>query len=203
MAILFDWYENPKTKEREGEELTLHPRIKLNGSTTTEELSRFIQEYCSLTESDVKAVLDALSHFMGRELGEGKRVHLDGIGYFVPTLSATEKVTPETKRKSTKVKLKGIDFLSDKGLRRRIGIVKMKPLRQRNLGQKRLSDEEIERRITDFLRTEEFITRRNVEEICGLSRTTASRQVNRLCKEGVLVNKGLQRQPVYCLGNRG
>ena len=37
MAILFDWYENPKTKDKQGEELTLHPRIKLNGSTTTDE----------------------------------------------------------------------------------------------------------------------------------------------------------------------
>ena len=62
MAILFDWYENPKTKDKQGEELTLHPRIKLNGSTTTDELRRHIQEYCSLTETDVLAVLDALSH---------------------------------------------------------------------------------------------------------------------------------------------
>ena len=39
MAILFDWYENPKTKDKQGEELTLHPRIKLNGSTTTDAVS--------------------------------------------------------------------------------------------------------------------------------------------------------------------
>lgn len=84
MAILFDWYENPKNKERQNEELTLHPRIRLNGSTDTAALRRFIQEYCSLTETDVSAVLDALSHFMGRELGEGRQVHLDGIGYFQP-----------------------------------------------------------------------------------------------------------------------
>ena len=36
--------------------------------------------------------LDALSHFMGRELGEGRQVHLDGIGYFRPTLTCTEPV---------------------------------------------------------------------------------------------------------------
>lgn len=72
MAILFDWYENPKTKDKQGEELTLHPRIKLNDSTTTDELRRHIQEYCSLTETDVLAVLDALSHFVGRELGGGQ-----------------------------------------------------------------------------------------------------------------------------------
>ena len=105
MAILFDWYENPKNKERQNEELTLHPRIRLNGSTDTAALRRFIQEYCSLTETDVSAVLDALSHFMGRELGEGRQVHLDGIGYFRPTLTCTEPVKVDTKRKSTKVKL--------------------------------------------------------------------------------------------------
>ena len=103
MAILFDWYENPKTKDKQGEELTLHPRIKLNGSTTTDELRRHIQEYCSLTETDVLAVLDALSHFVGRELGEGRQVHLDGIGYFVPTLTCTEPVTLETKRKAAEI----------------------------------------------------------------------------------------------------
>ena len=61
MAILFDWYENPKNKERQDEEMTLHPRIRLNGSTDTAALRRFIQEYCSLTETDVSAVLDAMS----------------------------------------------------------------------------------------------------------------------------------------------
>ena len=31
MAILFDWYENPKNKERQNEELTLHPAERLHG----------------------------------------------------------------------------------------------------------------------------------------------------------------------------
>ncbi len=31
MAILFDWYENPKSPEQQGEENTLHPRLRLNG----------------------------------------------------------------------------------------------------------------------------------------------------------------------------
>ena len=106
MAILFYRNENHKTKDKHDEELTLHPSFRLNGSTGTAQLRRFIQEYCSLTETDVSAVLDALSHFMGRELGEGRQVHLDGIGYFRPTLTCTEPVKVDTKRKSTKVKLR-------------------------------------------------------------------------------------------------
>ena len=59
MAILFDWYEDPKPSDKQqGEnENTLHPRIKYNGSTGTDVLRRRIQERCSLTETDVSAVL--------------------------------------------------------------------------------------------------------------------------------------------------
>ena len=199
MAILFDWYENPKTKDKQGEELTLHPRIKLNGSVTTAELRRYIQEYCSLTKTDVSAVLDALSHFVGRELGEGRQVHLDGICYFTPALTCTEPVTLETKRKSTKVKLKGINFRPDKALRSEIGSIKVSPLKMRTLNKKKLTLDEIKLRIVNFLKTKDFLTRSDVQTICGMTRTTASRTVKQLCDEGVLENRGLIKQPVYFL----
>ena len=81
MAILFDWYEDPKPANKE-EEKTLHPRIKLNGSVGTDVLRHRIQERCSLTETDVSAALDALSHIMGTELAEGRQVHLAGIDVY-------------------------------------------------------------------------------------------------------------------------
>ncbi len=45
MAILFDWYEDPKpSNKQQGENgNTLHPRIKYNGSTGTDVLRRRIQ----------------------------------------------------------------------------------------------------------------------------------------------------------------
>lgn len=58
MAILFDWYENPKTSEQQGEENMLHPRLRLNGKVSTAQLRARIQKYCTLTETDVIAVLD-------------------------------------------------------------------------------------------------------------------------------------------------
>lgn len=197
MPILFDWYENPKTKENQGEELTLHPRIRLNGTTTTDELRHYIQEYCSLTRTDVSAVLDALSHFVGRELREGRNVHLDGIGYFRPTLTCTEPVTPDTKRKSTKIKLKGIQFRPDKSLRSEIGSIKVKPLKENDLTKRKLTTEEIDRKLEKYFRSHDFLTRRNFESLCEMSRTTATRHIQRLCEEGKLENKGLKKQPVY------
>ena len=52
MAILFDWYENPDSYDKSPEDKILHPRLRLNGSRSTDELRRDIQARCSLTETD-------------------------------------------------------------------------------------------------------------------------------------------------------
>lgn len=197
MAILFDWYQNPKTADEQDKETTLHPRIKLNGSTTTADLRRDIQARCSLSETDVTAVLDALSHSMGQALAEGRQVHLDGIGYFSPTLTCTGPVTIETKRKSTCVKLKGISFRPDKDLRREMGVLKVKSLKLRNLQKKTLTAEEIDKRLKAYFREHDFLTRSTFQDLCAMTRTTAVRYIRQLCEDGKLENRGLLKQPVY------
>lgn len=117
MAISFDWYENPVSPDKP-EEKRFHPRIIANGQIDTKDLRSRIQSRCTLNEVDVTAVLDALSQVMGEELCEGRQVHLDGIGYFYPTLTATEEIAADTPRRNTKVKLKGIQFRSDQKLKK-------------------------------------------------------------------------------------
>jgi len=95
MAILFDWYENPVSPDQPKKK-RFHPRIAYNGQVDTDEMRSKIQSRCTLNEVDVTAVLDALSQVMGEELGEGRQVHLDGIGYFYPTLTATEEIAADT-----------------------------------------------------------------------------------------------------------
>ena len=121
MAILFEWYETPvpNNETDETEKTTIHARITLNGKVGTDEIRRKIQKRSSLTETDVSAVLDALSHVMGEELSEGRQVHLDGIGYFYPTLKSEKGITRETDRKNEKVRLKGIKFRADRALKTR------------------------------------------------------------------------------------
>ena len=183
MAILFDWYEDPKPSDKQqGEnENTLHPRIKYNGSTGTDVLRRRIQERCSLTETDVSAVLDALSHIMGQELAEGRQVHLDGIG---------------TKRKATKVKLKAIQFRADQTLRNEFGVLKVKSLKG-GLDFTQLTNEEIDLQLTKYFRTHPFMRRYDFQSLCGMARSTAMRHIRRLRDEGKLKNMGGAMQPIY------
>ena len=84
MAILFEWYENPVAPNQPQEETKLHARITLNGKTGTDRLRRKIQERCSLTETDVSAVLDALSHAMGEELAEGRYIWMVSVTSTLP-----------------------------------------------------------------------------------------------------------------------
>ena len=97
MAIVFDWYENPNASSEE--EAALHPRIFMNGKVDTDTLCYKIHDYSSLSVGDVKNVLDNLSKILGESLCEGKEVHIEGIGYFYPTLEATGKVTRSTPHK--------------------------------------------------------------------------------------------------------
>lgn len=202
MAILFDWYENPRPsdKEKENGVRTLHPRIKYNGSIGTDLVRRRIQERCSLAETDVTAVLDALSHILGQELADGKQVHLDGIGYFHPCLTSTEAVTIDTKRKGTKVKLKSIQFRADQTLKNEFGILKAKSLKG-GLDFSQPTNEEIDRKLTIYFQTHRFMRRYDFQNLCGMARSTAMRHIRRLRDEGKLKNEGNTMQPIYVPGN--
>ena len=116
MAIVFDWYENPNASSEEGE-AALHPRIFMNGKVDTDMLCYKIHDYSSLTVGDVKNVLDNLSKILGESLREGKEVHIEGIGYFYPTLAATGKVTRSTPHKTNKVTFKTVRFRPDSNLK--------------------------------------------------------------------------------------
>ena len=193
MAILFDWYENPKSPEQQGEENTLHPRLRLNGKVSTAQLRARIQKHCTLTETDVVAVLDALSRAMGEELAEGKQVHLDGIGFFRPNLVSTGPVTEKTKRKNTKVRLKGIVYRPDQLLMDEVGKVKVQRTRF-SFHSSKLTDEAL---LTEYFTTCDFVQRKSFQLLCGMTQSTASRHLRRLCEEGKLKNVGLPKQPVY------
>ncbi len=195
MAILFDWYEDPRPSDKQQGKRTLHPRIRYNGTIGTDLVRQRIQERCSLTETDVTAVLDALSHILGEELADGKQVHLDGIGYFQITLQATEPVHSLTTR-ADKVKLKSINFQADRNLK---SLCMSSHLRRSKYKphSASLSEEEIDKKLTAYFATHPVLTRSNMQSLCCFTQSMASRQIRRLKAQGNLQNIGKPTQPIY------
>ena len=112
MAIQFELYKTPRPKD-EADKETYHARVVNFQHIDTDYLARQIQTATSLTEGDVKSVLESLSHFMGERLREGESVHLDGIGYFQIKLNSQEPIT-SPKLKANQIKLKAnISFKAD------------------------------------------------------------------------------------------
>ena len=195
MAISFDWYENPVSPDKP-EEKRFQPRIIANGQIDTKDLRSRIQSRCTLNEVDVTAVLDALSQVMGEELCEGRQVHLDGIGYFYPTLTATEEIAADTPRRNTKVKLKGIQFRSDQKLKNSVGHIKIKQMK-RIIHSPKLSETDIDSRLRKYFTDHQIMQRSDFQDITGMVRSTAMIHIRRLRTEGKLLNIGIPSQPIY------
>ncbi len=142
------------------------------------------------------AVLDALSQVMGEELDEGRQVHLNGIGYFYPTLTITEEISADTPRKNSKVRLKAIQFRSDKRLKQSVGTVKIKQMKRVKHSAK-LSEVEIDMRLKEYFPDHQIMQRSDFQGITGMVRSTAMIHIRRLRKEGKLLNIGISNQPIY------
>ena len=196
MAILYDWFENPKRSEEE--ETTLHVRPCFNGTVSTKTVIRHIQQRSSLTPGEVLAVLTELSDILGEELQEGRQVHIKGVGYFAPTLAVDGRVTPDMplRERNRKVRFKGISFRMDKQLKQHIDSVKVSMTRLETHSQPS-STEEREQQLTDYFSTHPFLTRRNLQSLLNLTKTTAIKLLQQWRTEGKLLNQGTTKQPIY------
>lgn len=196
MSIFFEWYETPDpTGERK--ETLLHPRPAMNGEADSKEISRMIEHACSLTRADVAGALAALSEAIGDKLSRGQRVHLDGIGTFQVSLTvAGEEVNPDTRFKTRKVRVRGINFQPDGELLHRLKQADCEHIRTGRRSQS-IADEEVNRCTEAYLEENGYLFRRDLERICGLTTTTAWRHLKRMKEEGLIEVKGVRTQPMY------
>lgn len=195
MAIQFELYKTPHPKDEEGKE-TYHARIVNFQHIDTDYLAKEIQIATSLTEGDVKSVLDSLSHFMGDRLREGESVHLDGIGYFQIKLNSKEPIT-SPKLKANQIKLKAnISFKADIKLKKSVSVVHLERSKLKPHSASR-SNEEVDKLLTNYFNNNPILTRSDFQRLCGFTPTTAARHIKRLKEEKKLKNIHTYYNPIY------
>ncbi len=196
MSITYDLYRTPMPED-EKNKVRYHARPVNNGSLETHEIAEKISERCSLTPTDVTAVLHALSDVVGEALNDGRRVHLERLGYFHISLSC-EKLRDLKEKRVPKVRLKSITFRADKLFRREVVSmpVVLKRSRCKEHSQE-ISNIEIDALLTDYFARHNRITRNEFAGLCGLKPTTAYRHVKRLLDEKKLKNIGYSTHPIY------
>ena len=166
--------------------------------TTTKELAEYINFACSVTESDVVAVLQALGRCVRDELLDGNRVELDNLGTFSLSLTCGQKKLEDRVTKKD-IRVKNILFTpcaEMKQAMRGAEIVSGGPNPN-----KRLTDEVILRRLAKYFEEHEFMQRREFESVCECSRYTATKKLKELVKAGKLRAMGAKNVRFYVKGS--
>ena len=193
MAIQFEFYKTPDPSD--AEETKYHARAVTTHTVDTNKIIEEINERASLTPGDVKAALRALSDLIALHLSESRRVHLEGIGYFQPTLKYVKEINPH-KTRAQSIWFKSVKFRADNDLKMKLKNVatERSMIRRHSAG---LTPKQIDKKLTTFFQENEFLTRKLFEELCGMTRTTAAREIRRLKGEGKIKNINTRQQPFY------
>lgn len=170
--------------------------------TTTKELAKYINFACSVTESDVAAVLQALGKCVCDELLDGNRVELEHLGTFSLSLTCGNKRFEDRVTRKD-IRVKNILFTPCAEMKvamRTADIVSGGPNPN-----KKLSDVVIERRLEKYFEEHEYMLRRDFESVCECSRYTATKKIKELVKAGKLRAMGAKNVRFYIegLGLRG
>lgn len=183
----------PRTRQTKRQ---YHARVVNFQHIDTDYLARQIQTATSLTEGDVKSVLESLSHFMGERLREGESVHLDGIGYFQIKLNSQEPIT-SPKLKANQIKLKAnISFKADIKLKKSVSVVHLERSKLKRHSASR-SNEEVDKLLTNYFSNNSILTRPDFQGLCNFTATTAARHIRRLKEEKKLQNINTYYNPIY------
>lgn len=193
MAIEFEFYQSPNTNGKKKK--TYYPKVVNWRTVTTQELAEEINDASSLTTSDIRATIDALSNKIAQHLSNSKRVHIEGIGFFEACLQCPEIENPQETRAGS-VKFKSVKFRADKILKEKMRLTETSRS-VRKIHSSAFSEEMIDKKLEIYFRTNQILTRRKLEEICGLTKITANRQLKRLLSEKKLQNIASRYHPVY------
>ena len=198
MSIEYDFYRNPNSQGTNKKRY--HARVVSGDRISTDELAEEIQNECSLTVADVKAVLIALGDKLAKHLGEGNRVHLEGIGHFQVNLKCKEEVRSTHAIRSENVEFKSVSYRADNDLKKHLRSQKIQrsPKKVHSIA---MTEEEIDQALTEYFKTHETLTRHQFQTLCTQLKSTAHRILQKLVKDGKLRNVATPHSPVYMPAN--
>ena len=198
MSIQYEFYRNPNSQGTKKKRY--HARVVPAGRISTDDLAEEIQKECTLTVADVKSVLIALADKMGEHLGEGRKVYLEGIGYFQVNLRCKEEVRTMSGIRSENIEFKSVSFRADIDLKKNLKTQKIRRSRNKPHSMP-MTEKEIDEKLTEHFASNPILTRRDFQFLCIQMKPTACRILRKLVEEGKLKNISTPRNPVYVPDN--
>ena len=193
MAALYDLFRTPQPQDKK--EVRYHARSVVTGKVDTQDLVRIIAQRSAFKESVVTGVLVGLKDVLSELLADGKSIQLDGVGAF--RISAkSPSVRDRHEIRSESIEFKGVVYKADKKLLRKLSATKFLRTKDSHCSED-VSEIEIDGVLTEYFKENDYITTKDLEQLCGLSNATALRRLQQRVKEGKLAHPGHLRAPFY------
>ena len=156
--------------------------------------AEFIEEVAGigtgLSEGVVTHVLGQLTHMLARLLADGHTVTVGGLGTFRATVGVMEGKeqdtfdTDEPKRNAQSIEVKGVNYRADTALVKDIRVqCRLERGKESRLHRSPYSREERLARALAFIEEHTVMRVMDYVELTGLSRTTASLELRKLCQD--------------------
>lgn len=180
--VEYDLYKSPPRKVGGKEVTRLHARVANAKTVSIADMEEAVQKSTSLTKTDLKAVMHEVGERFREELAKGNRVHVEGIGYFQMTLSSPPDIKDKNDARAESIHFKTVAYTPEKDLRRKLSSTKFV---RSERGDHTVVRSEIELMgiLTDYFKDHEYITRFDLEDVCGMTRSTASRRIKAWVEE--------------------
>ena len=199
MAAHYEFYKNPPS-QKTPKKVRLHPRVVTRDTTTPQELATLVQDRCSATTADVSLVLESLRSVLIQQIKMGNRVHFEGLGYFMMTLTS-EPVRGEHDIRAESVHFKSISFRPEAGLKKSFTGIRLERAPQK-AHSATLTNEVIVAYLANYFTTHQSISRSAFQSLCGFRQTTAAKRLKSLVEKGILVKIGLYKFPAYVFADK-
>lgn len=196
--VKFAIYETP-ANEIQGKQPCA--RLVSNGTKRMDNICTYINECCSVTSSDIKGVLDALSKYIGLQLSNGYSVELEGLGHFSPSLKTTKKEVKEDGKTLFNVCVDGVNFRCGPELKEMVTDCRPQKVKREN--NEKTSRKDRKTQMLLFLKNHQVI---NISDYAALNRCTyytANNDIKQFEEEGCLESDGYRTHRIYQLTAAG
>lgn len=185
--------------------------MRSEGAVDTRYIAKQLhRQYRALGEGEIIGIIEGLKNVIAKTLSDGYTVTIDGMGSFSLRLGLEEysKNTPEVYRKgepnASRIKVTDVKFKAQRNYVRDVNSLCLGRLRRdvHGLSELRRPQTTREERVQlalQYIREHGFMRQMDYVQLTGLSRTTASKELQALCKDRSvpITAQGLRSHKVY------
>ncbi len=186
-------YKTPGNKQGGGASCA---RVVTRDTKRMNELCKYISECSSVSSSDIKGVLEALTCYIGRELSDGYSVELEGLGHFSPSVKSKEVVDREGNIKS-RASIHGVNFRCSARLKEMVK--KNAPILVKRENLPHTGIEGRKAKMLSYLERNPYINLTGYACLNHCTRYRAGEDIKQFIKENQLTSVGSRTHRIYVL----